>query len=542
MHRLLAAFFLISSIFVSCSDKTVSSRLDMAASSIEDNPESSLPILESIDRQDLSTGSLRARFSLLYSIALDKNYVDLQSDSIIAPALKYYKNRGSAEEKFKTYYYRARISENAGDDQEALLWSNKAEEIDPSKLDAYDLCLLYSMKGSIYFRAWQFDDAIDAYMSASSYANKAEKLRHYSNYLLQLSLLYWYNDDFENSRKYFQIAKSNIEHFSLNEVHLYHSLNILYMMDDKVDSQQILRYIEDYIETYHYYEELNWHTIARAYLYAGYPDQAYRMLERFAQYNDVSKKKSYYGIRADILEQLGRYEEALKSHRIFAEMVKQGDIDRHEANVKFADQKFKNELVRQRYQTAFLLVALCLLFLLVILIFVLRRWLKRRHESKLELEQLKQEYSVLVQLRDSMEATLGAQSIDYEMLKVFGHRIEALSAFFKNPVPDSLSKAICRVEDLKKGRNHIIESIGILCAMNYPAFITELSSHDLTSAEIGYCCLYLLGVNILEAGEVVGRVSSIYNINAGIHKKLGIGRVRLDRWIQNLFLELYPNT
>lgn len=541
MHRLLTAFFLISSIFVSCSDKTVSSRLDMAASSIEDNPESSLSILESIDRQDLSTRSLRARFSLLYSIALDKNYVDLQSDSIIAPALKYYKNRGSAEEKFQTYYYRARISENAGDDQEALLWSNKAEEIDPSKLDAYDLCLLYSMKGSIYFRAWQIDDASESYQKAADYALQADKQSHYVYYLLMLADIARYKYDYCLSGEYLKKAEKYYDHFNLNDVHTYHSLVLLNMKNTEAKPEDCIEYLDEYLENNPQYEIVDWHIMASIYLYAGDPQKAYEMLNRYAQYNEVIKKPNYYGVLARVLEQLGEYQDALASHRIFAEMVKQGDIDRHEANVKFAEQKFKNELVRQRYQTAFLLVALCLLFLLVILIFVLRRWLKRRHESKLELEQLKQEYSVLVQLRDSMEATLGAQSIDYEMLKVFGHRIEALSAFFKNPVPDSLSKATCRVEDLKKGRNHIIESIGILCAMNYPAFITELSSHDLTSAEIGYCCLYLLGVNIPEAGEVVGRVSSIYNINAGIHKKLGIGRVRLDRWIQNLFLELYPN-
>ena len=57
----------------------------------------------------------KAKYALLYSMALDKNYIDLQSDSIIAPAIKYYERHGSHEERFLCYYYRARIYETAGD-------------------------------------------------------------------------------------------------------------------------------------------------------------------------------------------------------------------------------------------------------------------------------------------------------------------------------------------------------------------------------------------------------------------------------------------
>ena len=46
-------------------------------------------------------------------MALDKNWIDLASNSIIAPAVSYYNNHGSKEEKLMTYYYRGRISMNA---------------------------------------------------------------------------------------------------------------------------------------------------------------------------------------------------------------------------------------------------------------------------------------------------------------------------------------------------------------------------------------------------------------------------------------------
>jgi len=45
---------------------------------------------------------IEAKYALLLSQALDKNYIDLQSDSIIAPAVRYYENHGTPDERLKT--------------------------------------------------------------------------------------------------------------------------------------------------------------------------------------------------------------------------------------------------------------------------------------------------------------------------------------------------------------------------------------------------------------------------------------------------------
>ena len=48
-------------------------------------------LLEGIDKSELTSKELEAKYALLLSQALDKNFIDLQSDSIIAPAVNYYK-------------------------------------------------------------------------------------------------------------------------------------------------------------------------------------------------------------------------------------------------------------------------------------------------------------------------------------------------------------------------------------------------------------------------------------------------------------------
>ena len=97
-----------------------------------------------------------------------------------------------------------------------------------------------------------------------------------------------------------------------------------------------------------------------------------------------------------------------------------------------------------------------------------------------------------------------------------------------------------QLDSLKQNKNYIVDNIGMLYAVKYPKFIGELRNHGLSPSEIGYCCLYLLGLNISEAGVVIGKASSIYNINSAIRKKLEISTnsTNLDKWLAKRFSDL----
>ena len=81
---------------ISCKQENpIAIKLDCIHEAITINPEDALPMLDSIDTRQLTSSKLRAKHSLLYSVALDRNYIDITTDSIITPALKYYSHRGS---------------------------------------------------------------------------------------------------------------------------------------------------------------------------------------------------------------------------------------------------------------------------------------------------------------------------------------------------------------------------------------------------------------------------------------------------------------
>ena len=85
---ILTVLFLILS---SCSARNQADVLDDVESFISEDPERALSVLDSLS----SSGELpghgdKARFALLYSMALDKNYIDSTDDSLINVAVKWY--------------------------------------------------------------------------------------------------------------------------------------------------------------------------------------------------------------------------------------------------------------------------------------------------------------------------------------------------------------------------------------------------------------------------------------------------------------------
>lgn len=101
-------------------------RLDDAESMLNDQPDSALFMLRSISEDDLSSPAQKARYSLLMSMALDKNYIDVASDSIISAAAKFYEKRGAKQDKAKMFFYLGRTQYNAGNYSDALISFDRA--------------------------------------------------------------------------------------------------------------------------------------------------------------------------------------------------------------------------------------------------------------------------------------------------------------------------------------------------------------------------------------------------------------------------------
>ena len=95
LFRITAAVLTCCAVLSCADDSAVMEELDRAEAVMEEHPDSALALLDTLDRSRLTTREARARHALLYSQALDKNYIELTTDSIIRPAAQYYARHGS---------------------------------------------------------------------------------------------------------------------------------------------------------------------------------------------------------------------------------------------------------------------------------------------------------------------------------------------------------------------------------------------------------------------------------------------------------------
>ena len=93
--------------FTACSDKkAVTDVLNRAEAVMDEHPDSSLTLLRTLTFDDFRKEKNRARYALLHSQALDRNYIDTTRDSFVSVAVEYYKDGNDVRSKFLVFFKR----------------------------------------------------------------------------------------------------------------------------------------------------------------------------------------------------------------------------------------------------------------------------------------------------------------------------------------------------------------------------------------------------------------------------------------------------
>lgn len=162
---------------ISCSDsKDANARgmMSHAEALMEHYPDSSKAILSKIDKDDLNGDEDKARYALLMSMALDKNYIDTTTFDVLQPAIDYYLKKGSPDERLRTYYYQGRIFQNQGDDASAMNSYLKGRDV-PDITDSLFLAKLIVAESVMYFKQYKTDEFINENLKAAKIYNIKNK-------------------------------------------------------------------------------------------------------------------------------------------------------------------------------------------------------------------------------------------------------------------------------------------------------------------------------------------------------------------------------
>ena len=94
------------------------------------------------------------------------------------------------------------------------------------------------------------------------------------------------------------------------------------------------------------------------------------------------------------------------------------------------------------------------------------------------------------------------------------------------------------IENLISDRESFLISTKVVFRESHPKFISILEQKGLTDWEIGYCCLFTLGLKGKEVGEFIQKKRH-YIISSEIRKKLGLGEhdTNIGIWLRALLSE-----
>ena len=174
----------LSTLLVSCSSYTELSRaIDQAESLAEENPNKALEIISNIDKSQLRSSEIKARYALIYSEVSYYNRMLVNSDSLTRIAVAYYDKSNHHHERARAYFQHGMTLQLAGALPEAILALREAHNSLDNYKDNRLEGVVYRLEGDIYRASYLYRNSYNAYVEALQCFER-ENLPYHTHYTL----------------------------------------------------------------------------------------------------------------------------------------------------------------------------------------------------------------------------------------------------------------------------------------------------------------------------------------------------------------------
>lgn len=174
----------LSTLLVSCSSYTELSRaIDQAESLAEENPNKALEIISNIDKSQLRSNEIKARYALIYSEVSYYNRMLVNSDSLTRIAVAYYDKSNHHHERARAYFQHGMTLQLAGALPEAILALREAHNSLDKYTDNRLEGVVYRLEGDIYRASYLYRNSYNAYVEALQCFER-ENLPYHTHYTL----------------------------------------------------------------------------------------------------------------------------------------------------------------------------------------------------------------------------------------------------------------------------------------------------------------------------------------------------------------------
>ncbi len=271
----------LSLIMSSCGRSTYRELSDIESYAAE-HPDSALQVLGKIDSRRIHRAKVRARYCLLKSMILDKNYIDVTDDNLTLEAVRWYRDHGTDAERAKAYYYHGRVQQNDKDYINAIIAFTNAEKYAGMEEDWLYLGLIYRGMARIYNVTFNSEEELKYSIYASECYRKSDDELHYNYSLNNTAIAY-------NNLKKFDKAIALCEEVedrarASNDTILMAASTCTYISaltykenPDPVRAISMFNYMRDSLRYEPSFE--TWHDIACAYSQIGEYDTAIQIIE-----------------------------------------------------------------------------------------------------------------------------------------------------------------------------------------------------------------------------------------------------------------------
>lgn len=306
MNRFVIIFLLMSFLLVSCDNRQTKSLLQDVETYIQERPDSAIRVLRKVDSLTLNTKALRARYSLLFAMALDKNYIDTTALSILEPTVAYYERLGSPQDKMLSCYYLGRIYANRKDYPNAVIFYSQALR-ESSEYDYYHRGLIYAASADAYNASFNDEEELrNTILAYECFEKIGDKDLDLSLY--KVAQAYHNNERFDVADSLYSLVYSGKDSTSRLALYAMEDLvsNDLYQEKQDVERDlELLEYVAEHrgnlsLESYYEYAYLL--------LLAGKESEAENILSQLSNREANGKTME---IRYRIAECKGQNEEAL---------------------------------------------------------------------------------------------------------------------------------------------------------------------------------------------------------------------------------------
>ena len=504
--------------------------LSQVESYIEEKPDSALVTLEQMDLSELSGKEEKAKHALLYSMALDKNFVDKTDFEVLQPAIDYYEDNGSATDKLRTYYYQGRIYQNMGNDALAMDCFVNAIVAGNESDDILTIARTHFAQSKIYYSLFDWDNFIECNKNAADYFKEAGVLNSYANCLIRIINGYTLKKEPENALHYIEECKRLLSSISQNRLADFYLAYLTYLIDYGRE-EEIIDVITEYIQTIPE-SRIDWLTISNAYLRVQKYNEILSVLSQYTKGIDIHKDRKYYAVISDAYQNLGEYKKSLEAYEEYIVLSDSIDYAVYTQDTKFVKERHNLELEtikeREAKNRVFIFATIFIILLITILLWIRARLKVNRMEkafAEQEMEKYRLLYLQMEEERDNLTNVL-AQSDELapDIKAAVGKRLELLNKFFTAFITNNSNidrTASKEMEELLANKDTFMVSTKLAFAGSHPKFIKYLEERGLTDWEISYCCLYALGLKGKEVGSYI-KMRSHYNNSSEVREKLGI--------------------